>query len=178
MDTRFVKGFLGQEKCTNRVRGEFQKTKCKIYFLTKQFLIEDSLICPQNPIDSHFFGYISPQSRVTYCYSNCCSFWKTWKSWYNFLKLLFWLRLTLSNRGLDSRSNLLIYCYSIIDNRELVSHWQISEKSAQRFFFWNLSFHFISLSVLFKRKISWKHPFLNNRYITRHFENSLTKLPL
>ena len=60
--TRFVDGFLGHEKSTNRVRGGFQKTKCKIYynlsvinFLTKLFLVENSLICPKNPIDSHFF---------------------------------------------------------------------------------------------------------------------------
>ena len=60
--TRFVDGFFGHEKSTNRVRGGFQKTKCKIYynlsvinFLTKLFLVENSLICPKNPIDSHFF---------------------------------------------------------------------------------------------------------------------------
>ena len=60
--TRFVDGFLGHEKSTNRVRGGFQKRKCKIYynlsvinFLTKLFLVENSLICPKNPIDSHFF---------------------------------------------------------------------------------------------------------------------------
>ena len=39
--------------------------------------------------------------------------WKTWKFWYNCLKLLFWFRLTLSNIGLDSRPNFPIYCYSI-----------------------------------------------------------------
>ena len=52
--TRFVDGFLEHEKSTNRVLGGFHKTKWKIYFSTKSFLIEDTLICPQNPIDSHF----------------------------------------------------------------------------------------------------------------------------
>ena len=44
--TRFVDGFLGHEKSTNRVREGFQKTKCIIYFLTSwHFLWGGTLPC-------------------------------------------------------------------------------------------------------------------------------------
>ena len=46
------------QKCGEFVNGEVVKV---ISFLTKQLLIEDTLICPQNPIDSHFFWlYFTP----------------------------------------------------------------------------------------------------------------------
>ena len=51
VDTRFVDGFLGHEKSTNRVRGGFQKTKCKIYFLTIA-----NLIIRRAPQEPKFFS--------------------------------------------------------------------------------------------------------------------------
>ena len=49
--------------------------------------------------------------------------------------------MTLSNRELDSRPNFSIYCYSIIDNRELVSRFTLFRSFLNEKFLENTLFY-------------------------------------